>query len=69
MLLSHDLYFHNYITVGIYYELLKDYKKSLEYYTESLSIINEDHKLDDLTREQALKQVMIHINRLENKLL
>ena len=46
MRLKEDKHYQNFCTVGIYYELKKEYEKSLEYYKISESIINGDPNVD-----------------------
>ena len=43
---KNDEQYQNYATMGVYYELKKEYNKSLEYYEKSLSIINSNSNIN-----------------------
>ena len=67
---KNDQHYENYATIGVYYELEKEYEKSLKYYKESLSIINRDPNLD--ISEHPWKDIIVgihqHIERVKSKM-
>lgn len=66
---KNDEHYQNYATIGVYYELEKDYNKSIEYYEKSLSIINRDPNLNihESPWKEISEKIDEHIERVKSK--
>lgn len=65
-----DQQYQNYATIGVYYELKKEYGKSLYFYKESLSIINKNPDLDKSNPpwKDVIASINEHIKRVNSKM-
>lgn len=65
-----DEHYQNYATIGVYYELKKDYEISLKYYEESESIINRDPNVDisEHLWKGIIEEIHQHIKRVKSKM-
>ena len=64
-----DKHYQNFRTIGIYYELEKEYEKSLEHYKKSKSCIEKDKKINisEDTWKNVIKEINQDIKRVESK--
>lgn len=64
-----DKHYQNFRTVGVYYELEKEYEKSLEHYKKSKSYIEKDKKINisENTWKNVVKEINQDIKRVELK--
>ena len=67
---KNDEQYQNYATMGVYYELKKEYNKSLEYYEKSLSIINTNSNINknEDSWKKTIKDIEEHIKRVKTKM-
>lgn len=67
---KNDEQWQNYATMGVYYELEKDYNTSIECYEKSLSIINSDKNLNknEDPWKNTIKDIEGHIERVKSKM-
>ena len=67
---KNDEHHQNYATIGVYYELEKEYEKSLKYYKESESIINRDPNVDvsEHPWKGIIEGIHQHIERVKSKM-
>jgi len=64
-----DRHYQNFRTVGIYYELKKEYEKSLEYYKESeFSLKDENINISENRWDSVIKGVRQDIERVKSKM-
>ena len=65
-----DKHYQNFTTIGIYYELEKEYERSLKYYKKSMSIIKEDPDVDISKRpwSDIIEEIHQHIERVKSKM-
>lgn len=67
---KNDKHYQNFVTIGIYYELEKEYERSLKYYKKSESIINRDPDVDISERpwNGIIEGIHQHIERVKSKM-
>ena len=65
-----DKHYQNFTTIGIYYELEKEYERSLKYYKESKSIMNRDPDVDISKPpwSDIIEEIHQHIERVKSKM-
>ena len=67
---KNDKHYQNFVTIGIYYELEKEYERSLKYYKKSESIINRDPDVGISKRpwNDIIEEIHQHIERVKSKM-